>query len=97
MADIEITSDTINSLAAKAEALELTTEERAVLDRVLERAAEAEAEVEGFGVVYEIEVKFKGTDEELQAVAARKWGRALGFGLPDMRVSIDPEHDTPAR
>lgn len=41
-------ADTLNSLAAKLDGLDLTDEERALLDELLERAASYEPEVAGF-------------------------------------------------
>lgn len=46
----EINPETLESLAAKLDGLDLTDAERAVLDRVLDRAASYEPEVEGFGM-----------------------------------------------
>lgn len=44
-----ITSEAVASLAAKLGELELSDDERRVLDALLERAAQADADVEGFG------------------------------------------------
>lgn len=46
----EINEATFDSLAAKLDGLDLTEDERAVLDLVLDRAQENEAEVVGFNV-----------------------------------------------
>ena len=43
-------ADTLNSLAAKLDGLDLTDEERALLDELLERAAGYEPEVAGFAM-----------------------------------------------
>lgn len=80
MSEIEITADALNSLGAKLEGLDLTETERAALDAVLARAEGADAEVEGYGVVFEVETTFKGTDEELQAVG-RRIARSMGFHI----------------
>ncbi len=45
-----IDADTLNSLAAKIDGLELTDEERALFNRLVEQAAGYEPEVEGFGL-----------------------------------------------
>lgn len=72
----------LNELGAKLDSLDLTTPERAALDAILARAEEADAEVEGFGVVFEVETTFKGTDEELQLTdVGQRMGRALGFDI----------------
>ncbi len=90
MAGIEITAETLNGLAGKLDSLDLTDDEQAALDALLDRAAVADADTEGFGVVYEIEVSFKGTDEELQALTAQRLGRSFGFniGMPPARSYI---------
>jgi hypothetical protein len=72
----------LNGLGRKLESLDLTPPEKAALDAVFERAANFTPEVEGFGVVYEIETTFKGSDEELQLTGAgQRLGRALGFHI----------------
>ena len=45
----EIGADDLNHLAAKLDGLDLSESERALLDELLERAAEYEPEVSGFG------------------------------------------------
>lgn len=45
----EIDVDTLNRLATKLDAIDLDETERALLDRLLERAAAYEPDVEGFG------------------------------------------------
>jgi len=50
-----IKPDVLASLAAKLAQLELTADEHQQLEALLGCAAAADAEVEGFGVVYEIE------------------------------------------
>ena len=55
----EISEATANSLATKLEGLELSDEEHAALDALLERAAAADDGVEGFGVVFEVETTFR--------------------------------------
>ncbi len=79
MATQEIDANVLESLAAKVDGLDLTDQEHNVLNTVLKRAASVDPEVEGFGVVFEVETTFKGTDEELQG--AVKWGRAMGFHI----------------
>ena len=49
---IEVGPNTINSLAEKLSNLELTDAERYVLDRLIERAGQFEAEVAGFSDRY---------------------------------------------
>lgn len=44
----EITADTLNDLATKLEELDLGVEERAVLDKILERASALSDETMGF-------------------------------------------------
>lgn len=48
----EIDKDVLESLAAKIDLLDLSDAERAVLDRLFERATAYEPEVEGFGMTY---------------------------------------------
>ena len=82
MTEFKITTEVLNSLGAKLEDLALTDSERAVLDTVLQRAESVGDEVEGFGVVFEVEPTFKGTDEELQPTAAGSRLRGpLGFHI----------------
>ena len=81
MAAEEIDANVLENLAAKVDGLDLTDQEYAVLNTVLERAASVDSEVEGFGVVYEVETTFNFTQEmELTGKAAR-WGRAMGFHI----------------
>lgn len=85
MAEIEVTPELLMGLGEKLDALELTAEEAAVLDLVLERGSEDD--VVGYGVVFELETTFKGSDEELQA---RGYGRKLGksLGILDASGSV---------
>ncbi len=51
---MDVTPDQINSLASKLEGLDLTEAEQAILDSVLDRAAEAgEPEVAGYYIKFE--------------------------------------------
>ncbi len=71
-------TDAVATLAVKLAGMELTVQERAVLDALLDRAASApEPEVEGFGVVYEIETK----DHDARPIDAERIRRSLGGGL----------------
>ena len=100
MASFEINARLLRDLAGKIDGLNLTREETAVLNAILVRATDAEAEVEGFcvkngqpmGFVFESGAGFTGAGD-----GAAKFAQALGFALPDLRLSIDPEHDTPLR
>ena len=57
-----ITKETVAALAEKLDGLDLSEAEGAALDALIARAADAEAEVEGFGVVFEVEVTYKPGD-----------------------------------
>ena len=48
---MDLDQATLNSLAAKLDGLELTADEQAVLDGVLDRAAAYEPEVGGFSMI----------------------------------------------
>lgn len=78
MANVEITAKVVNGLAAKVGGLDLTPEERAVLDTVLKRATAAEeraAAAEDFVFTqYYPELKAADVDER-----GRRWGLALGM------------------
>ena len=77
-----VTNSVLNGLGAKLDSLNLTTQERAALDAILARAEGADVEVEGFGMAFEVETAFKGTDEELQLTdVGQRMGRALGFHI----------------
>jgi len=83
-------SDTINRLAAKLDALQLASDERAALDAIIDRAADGGDEVEGFAnlaagpgagaaaPVAERELKAKPLDLN---VGATRIADALGFKL----------------
>lgn len=93
MAEIEVTAELLNALGAKVEGLELTESEQAVIDAVLKRAESVGDgdDVEGFGVVLDGRVAFKGSDEELQVnETGRKLMRAVGLGL-----GLAHEHQNP--
>lgn len=88
MDQIEVTDEVLAGLAAKLKGLELSEEEQAVLGTILSTSAASQAEVQGYGVVFEVETTFKGTDEELQALLRRASGkrvwtdmRPLGFNI----------------
>ncbi len=57
-----ITREAVAALAEKLDGLDLSDAEGAALDALMARAADAEAEVEGFGVVFEVEVTYKPED-----------------------------------
>lgn len=84
----EVDAGVLESLADKLDGLDLTAEEDLVLNQVLARAANAHAEVEGFGVVYAAETSFPGLDAgaTLSDRAARL-GRAMGF-----HIHVNPHH-----
>lgn len=48
----EIDDGALNSLAEKIDSLDLTDDERSLIDSIMERAASYEPEVEGFGYSY---------------------------------------------
>ena len=82
MASEAIDATVLESLAAKIDGLDLTAQEEAVLTSVLARAAAREADVQGFGVVFEVETTVRASNEEVQLSApAARWGRALGFHI----------------
>lgn len=72
----ETTTEHVISLGAKLDALDLTAEEEAVLDTILERAAVPD-EVSGFS-------------RPLDAATNRTGKLALGFGLDPAWFSLDP-------
>ncbi len=77
-----ITKETVAALAEKLDGLDLTEAERAALDGLMARAANVEAEVEGFGVVYEIEVTYKHDDVgDKQQRPTTEMKVAAGLGL----------------
>lgn len=82
MGPVTVTTEVLNSLGAKLEELDLSEAERAVLDHILARAASAdEAEVSGFGEMYE-EVAFV-FDTVVASPTADRLGKALlGIGNP---------------
>ena len=75
-------AELVARLAAKLESLDLTDDEQAALHEILDRAAMDD--VEGYGVVYEIEVKDHG--EYSQPVSP-------GAGQTGARVRYRPEDD----
>lgn len=87
MKKVAISHNQVTDLADKLESLELDDAQAAALAHLLRRAAQG-PEVEGFGVVFEIETTFKGTDEELQVwTDMRPLGRDVmaGLGVPRPR------------
>ncbi len=78
MTNVEITAGVVNGLAAKVEGLDLTPEERAVLDTVLKRATaagERAAAAEDFVFTqYYPPPNAEDVDE-----GGRRWGTALGW------------------
>ncbi len=81
MAAEEIDANVLENLAAKVDGLDLTDKETAVLNNVLARATSVDPEVEGFGVVFEVETTFKFTQEMELTGKATSWGRAMGFQI----------------
>lgn len=57
---MDITQEAVNDLASKLDGLDLNETERAILDTLFERAADAGDEVAGFGVF----AKYEGVDGE---------------------------------
>ena len=54
MGEQTVEPEAVAGLAEKLAGLDLTADERGALDVMLERAADAGAEVEGYGVVFEV-------------------------------------------
>ena len=91
MSEIPVTDELLAGLASKLRGLDLNEAEQAVLGTILATSAKAANEagndVEGYGVVFEVETTFKGSDEELAAVLRKATGgskvwtdmRPLGF------------------
>ena len=92
----DITADAIASLASKIEGLDLTEEEAAVVDAIIERATDDE--VEGYGL--------RGFGASGSAPLGGRLGGALGFtmighggtgvapspGFVGQTIGDDPEH-----
>ena len=75
----------LEGLAAKIGALDLTGEEKEVLGALLERAGAASPEVEGYGVVFEVETTFRDAPE----VWELRGKLAYGIGLDPKLVWTD--------
>ncbi|MGI9659010.1 MAG: hypothetical protein ACR2OD_08875 [Gaiellaceae bacterium] len=73
----ESTADILNSLGEKIDSLDLTDSERALLQRVLARAAASEAEVEGFANIVVVDL------ERLRGDTARTLARGSFHNLGD--------------
>ena len=87
MDEMDEMESTVKSLAAKLTSLDLTDDEMAVLGTLLSKAAVGSDEVAGFGVVFELETtRFKGTDEELQAVVHRGIGSSVWTDMRPLSV-----------
>ncbi|NND76036.1 MAG: hypothetical protein HKN44_13620 [Ilumatobacter sp.] len=90
-----ITPEAVASLATKLGGLALTDEERQVLDALLDRAAEADVDVEGYGVVFEVEttVVKSGQPMGIDGRADFDWvarvGRATGLDMSQLGVWTD--------
>ncbi len=84
-----IDAETLNSLAGKLDALDLTDAEREVLDRVLEHAAAYEPDVEGFAFSADAYTGL-ASGADLSATAF-KLGSALQIvgKLPDMKMEFE--------
>ena len=85
MTDETINPETVAGLANKLDELELTEAEQEALDTIFERAADADADVEGFGVVFEVETTVHGQPKGARRQAGRdsypKLVEGLGFDL----------------
>ncbi len=83
----EITPAALNSLAAKLDGLDLSDDERRLLDELLARAEAYEPEVEGFGLSY----GGLQSGADLSSPTAFSLGGALGFTTgPFVRGYGDP-------
>ncbi len=82
-------ADTLNSLAAKLDGLDLTDAERDLLDQLIERAAGYEPEVEGFGFAASSYTGLK-SGADLSATAF-KLGGGLGLVItqPDTKMEFE--------
>lgn len=92
MTDETIKPEAVAGLAAKLAALELDDDERATLDGILDRAADTD--VEGFGVVFEVETTYKErSGDQLLGAADNEWvakvGKATGMDLSRLGVWTD--------
>jgi len=81
MAQEELDANVLESLAAKIDGLDLSAQEGSVIKAVLARATRADAQVQGFGGVFEIETTFKLTGDSRLTHNAVGWGHALGFQI----------------
>lgn len=93
MSEEAVTAETVEGLAAKLETLDLTSNEAKLLGAILDRAADADADVEGYGVVYEIEVKVKNGQPMGNRDDSQRWlgpvARATGLGPDKLGVWTD--------
>jgi fibrillarin-like rRNA methylase len=74
MSEIAVTDELLGGLAHKLRGLDLTDDEQALLGTIMATSAAAVSDVEPYGVVFQVETTFKGTDEELQAALERATG-----------------------
>ena len=86
--DVEVTDDVLAGLVSKLRSLDLSDDESAVLGSLLVTAANQQSDVSGFGVVFQVETTFKGTDEELQVL----FRSAVPAKVPRMNAifNVDP-------
>ncbi len=95
MSDDAISHEAVATLAAKLQGLELTAEERDVLHAVVGRAVGADGDVEGFGVVFEIETTVVGSGQPRlkDTFEKEEWmyavGRAAGLDPAKLGVWTD--------
>ncbi len=93
MTDDAINPETVAGLAAKLDDLDLTEAEREALDTILDRAADSDTDVEGFGVVFEVETTVHGLPKGMKDRGGResypKLVRGLGFDLGPTGVWTD--------
>lgn len=94
MGEQTIKPEAVVGLAEKLAGLDLTVDERGALDAMLERAADAGDEVEGYGVVFEVETTVKSEQPTgVRSADQREWvtkvGRATGADLGKLSVWTD--------
>ena len=85
----EISDATLNALADKFEALELSEDERAIVDKVLQRAAQATAETTGFVASEDELIAVRGVhDGGLQGVKLGDDTQPKFVGLSPMAIKL---------
>lgn len=94
MGDDAIDSEAVAGLAEKLAGLDLTAGERDALEAILDRAADGGDDVEGYGVVFEVETTLKseaptGVRSADQQEWVHKVGRATGADLSQLGVWTD--------